>query len=183
MREREISLRKIAQNSVAALAVVVTPSITLHSAHAESVETNHVTTVNALPQEQENDLRIFEQVDEFMETDMGKTLAGLFLVFSALNMIRTIHHGEKLDNRRKFAEALGASGLQLALTATLAASTVAEIDHRIPASLFMAYATFQAAYSIDDERQRWRGLPAAPGIGTAVALFGIGTAILVDSLK
>ena len=183
MKETEFSFRKIVQNSVAAIAVVATPGIALQSAHAESVETNHVLIVNALPQEQENDLRIFEQVDEFMETDMGKTLAGLFLVFSALNMIRTVDHGKKLDNRRKFAEALVASGSQLALTATLAASTVAEIDHRIPASLFMAYATFQAAYSIDDERQRWRGLPAAPGIGTAVALFGIGTAILIDSLK
>ena len=183
MKETEFSFRKIVQNSVAAIAVVATPGIALQSAHAESVETNHVLIVKALPQEQGDDQRIFDQVDEFMETDMGKTLAGLFLVFSALNMIRTIHHGEKLDNRRKFAEALGASGSLLALSATLAVSTVAEIDHRIPASLFMAYATFQAAYSIDDERQRWRGLPAAPGIGTAVALFGIGTAILIDSLK
>lgn len=185
MREREnLSIRKIVRNSVAAVAVAVTPGITLHSANAESVDTNHTQIVKVLPQQQEYDLRIFEQVDEFMETNTGKTLAGLFLMFAALNMVRTIHHSYRLDNKRKFAEAIGASSSLLALSAALAVSTVAEIDPKIPASLLISNATFQAAYSIEDELQRWRGLHrVAPTIGMATTLFGIGTALLVDSLK
>lgn len=182
MRESERSFRKVVQNSITAAAIIATPSISINSVNAES-DTSKDIIASELPQDQGSDLSVFEQVDDFMDTDTGKTLAGLFLLYSALNMVRTFHHGQKLDSKRKFSAELAASSSLLALSATLMASTMTEVDPKIPASLFMATATFQAAYAIEDEMQRWRGMPIVPRIGMAVTFFGIGITLLVDSLK
>ena len=136
MSERKTrSLGNIFRNSFAAAFIIASPA-TISAAEQTNLD-NHGQEIKISEQSEPEasvDSRIFEQVDEFMETNTGKTLAGLFLVFSALNMLGTVHHGEKLDNKRKFTEALAASCSLLALAITLEASTVTEVDPKIPAS-------------------------------------------------
>jgi hypothetical protein len=181
------SLFRVVRNSLAVSAVVSGPAIAInsHNVSAEALETinNRSAVVRQLSPEN-SETKFFDQIDEFVETNHGRTLASAILIFSVAQGLYTLQQSAERDKKRKLAEAAAASGMFFSLAGVVFAQSFTDIDPRVPASLLSGYSVFQSAYNIENSFERDKPLrKRAASVTSAGALMTASSTILAETLK
>lgn len=147
-------------------------------------DVNHVLADESPSMEVNKGLSLVDQLDQYLETAWGRSLASELLVgsFAYFLLIRKI--SPEVDSRNKERLARFSSATFVSLTAALFAESFTDVKPEISASLIEAFVISTSTYNIWTVFERSRALQKrVPSMLFNFAVVSAGTTLLVEAIN